>query len=296
MIQRLGKRTGYIPGGVNVGVIWIDERRALMVDTALNGSNGKRALKAIREAGGDVVGILTTHAHADHFGANAVIVNRTGARVYAPLIDEAILRYPELMPRMLYAGADPPASMRGRFLLAEASPVDQVLHPGMVTVEGVEIEVVPLAGHSPGQVGYLVDQVFFCADVVLPADALDKFKIPYLCSVSDHLSSLDVAAAIRYNVAVPGHGAATESLSALIASNRALVKQLLDAIVTSLDEARTMDDIMTRMLEGFDANPSEAAAYFLVQPTIYAALAHLEEAGRVEHIVRDRHSAWIASS
>ncbi|HEV2108534.1 MAG TPA: MBL fold metallo-hydrolase [Thermomicrobiales bacterium] len=294
-MERLSERTGYVAGGVNVGVIWLDERRVLMVDTGLSESNGKRVLKEIQRAGGEVVGILTTHAHADHFGANAAIVRRTGARVYAPPIDEAILRHPELMPRMLYAGADPPASMRGRFLLAESSPVDQVLPPGITFIEGREINVVSLPGHSPGQVGYRVDGVFFCADIVLPEDAIDKFKIPYICSISEHLASLDTVAAVEYDVAMPGHGDVTASLTELILLNRDLVTRLLDAILKSLSEPRTMDDLMVDMLEAFEADPHEAAVYYLIQPTIYAALSHLEQSGQVVNIIRDRRSAWVAS-
>ena len=51
--------------------------------------------------------VLVAHGHADHFGGNATIVKRTAAKVYAPTIDEAILRYPLLLPICLYAGADP---------------------------------------------------------------------------------------------------------------------------------------------------------------------------------------------
>jgi glyoxylase-like metal-dependent hydrolase (beta-lactamase superfamily II) len=123
-IEELSPRVAMIPGGVNVGVLRGDGGRCVLVDTGLNDTSGKKAIKAVREElGGEVVAILTTHAHVDHFGANATVVKRTGAKVYAPAFDEAVLRYPLLQPTLLFAGADPPSSMRGGFMLADPSPV-----------------------------------------------------------------------------------------------------------------------------------------------------------------------------
>ena len=121
----LADRVWVLPGGVNIGVLANDDGQIVLVDTGLNESSAKKALKAVREElGSEVVAVLTTHAHADHFGGNATIVKRTGAVVHAPKFDEAFLRYPLLQPASLFGGADPLDTLRGNFLLAEASPVD----------------------------------------------------------------------------------------------------------------------------------------------------------------------------
>ena len=59
-------------------------------------------------------------------------------------------------------------------MLAEASPVDRIIAESSLTFGGVEIAVVQLRGHSPRQVGFLVDEVFFSADVVVPDSVLEK--------------------------------------------------------------------------------------------------------------------------
>ena len=222
-----------IPGGVNIGVLAADDGRVVLVDTGLNDSSAKKALKVVREElGGEVVAMLTTHAHADHFGGNATVVKRTGAVVHAPAIDEAFLRYPLLQPALLFGGADPLDSLRGGFLLADASPVDAVVRPGAYEVAGVDVEAVPLFGHSPGQLGYVVGDVFFCADVVLPESVLDRYRIPYLFSLTDHLAALERARAVPHRVAVPGHGAVLEAgaLDALIDLNVSLAMRVADAV------------------------------------------------------------------
>ena len=296
MLVELGPRVAAIPGGVNVGVVRADGGRVLLIDTGLNVTSGKKALKVVREEiGGEVVAILTTHAHADHFGANSTVVKRTGARVYAPAPDEAVLRYPLLQPMSLFAGADPLDTLRGGFLLADPGPVDEVVRLGTVEVEGVEVEVIDLAGHSPGQVGYLIDGVFFCADVVLPANVLEKYRIPYLYSVTDHLRALGTAAAVDCHAAVPGHGPVVESLRDLIEVNRGLVEDVGEAVLALAAEPATAEAILTGLLIRFGAAVGDAPSFYLFQPTVFAFLSHLHREGRIGHEVRDGRSLWRAT-
>lgn len=291
--QALGKRVGIVPGGVNVGVVVGESGRAIMIDTGINETNGKKALKSIREElGTEVQAIVTTHGHADHFGANAAVVKRTSAAVYAPTIDEVFLRYPVMQPSLLFGGADPLDALRTGFLLAHASPVDHVYDAGTLTIDGVELTVLDLGGHSPGQKGILVDGVFFCADVVLPESVLAKYRIPYLYSVSDHLTALDLAAQTACEVAVAGHGPLLDDLGAACATNRTLVEQVSEAILEVLPEPETAEDLLTAVFQRFDAPITDAAAFFLLQPTIYAFLSHLERRGEVSHEIEDRRSLW----
>jgi len=297
VLVQLGERIWALPGGVNVGVVRADAGRLLLIDTGLNETAGKKVLKAAREElGGEVVAILTTHGHADHFGANAAVVKRTGARVYAPRLDEAVLRYPEMQPAMLYGGADPMDGLRTPFLLGRASPVDEVIAPGPLAVEGVKVEAIDLAGHSPGQVGYLVDDVFFCADVVLPATVLEKYRIPYLFGVTDHLAALERAAAVSCAAAVPGHGPLldAEGLSAAVAQNRALVEAVAERVLELAAKPATAEEILSGLLIGFGSRAADAPGFYLLQPTAFAVLAHLHRQGRIGHELRDGRSLWTA--
>jgi glyoxylase-like metal-dependent hydrolase (beta-lactamase superfamily II) len=294
-VVELAPRVAMVPGGVNVGVLRGENGRCVLIDTGLHETSAKKVLKAVRdELGGDVVAILTTHAHADHFGGNATVVKRTGAKVYAPSFDEAILRYPLLQPALLFAGADPPPTMRGGFMLAQASPVDVVLSGSRLEIEGFDVEIISLKGHSPNQVGYLVDGIFFCADIVLPESVLEKYRIPYLFSVGDHLASLESCVEVSATATVPGHGPLLDSLRSLRDMNRALVHDVVEKVLEFTSCAITAEALLTRLLRHYGAVVSDAPAYYLLHPTVYAFLSYLQSEGRVTHQVTDGESLWSA--
>ncbi|CAN5637739.1 MBL fold metallo-hydrolase [soil metagenome] len=292
-VHMLSEHAGYIPGAVNIGVIVGASNTCAMIDTGLNDSNARKALKAIeQDLALPVTTIINTHGHADHFGGNAFVVKRTGASVWAPEVDEATIRYPVLQPTMLFAGADPLEAMRRGFLLAEPSPVDVVFGPGPLEFEGVKIDGVALKGHSPGQTGLLIDEVFFCADVVLPPTVLEKYKIPYLYSVSEHILSLERALYTTCKWAVPGHGEVTNSLRESIGMNQRIVSQVSSFIVDSLPTPKPAEQLFVEVLRHFDAPVDNPSAYFLLHPTIYAFLSHLERLGEVGLLFDDRQLLW----
>ncbi len=294
----LADRTWVVPGGVNIGALETGDGQIILVDTGLNDTSAKRALKVVREElGGDVVAILTTHAHADHFGGNATVVKRTGAAVHAPALDEAILRYPLLQPAFLFGGADPLDTLRGNFLLADPSPVDVIVEPGRHEVAGIAVEAIPLFGHSPGQLGYLAGDVFFCADVVLPARVLEKYRIPYLYSLTDYLASLERARVIPHRVAAPGHGAVLRDgdLNALIDQNLSLANRVSEAIVDLAAEPVTAEEVLRHLLMTFGAPVCDAPSFYLLQPTVFAFLSHLHRQDLVQHEVAEGRSLWRRS-
>jgi glyoxylase-like metal-dependent hydrolase (beta-lactamase superfamily II) len=66
-----------------------ESRQAAVIDP---GWNDPMILETIRRRDATVVRIVNTHAHWDHIGGNAALVQATGAPLYAPVGDLALLR------------------------------------------------------------------------------------------------------------------------------------------------------------------------------------------------------------
>ena len=293
MLQQLTERVFVAAGGTNTGVILSDDGRAVLIDTGLNDTHARKVLRAVREdLGTSVRAILTTHGHADHFGANAFVVKRTNAPVYAPDIDEMILRHPLMQTVMLFGGADPVDTLRTRFLLAEDGPVDGVVQPGHQLLEGVEMAVISLAGHSMNQMGFVIDEIFFCADVIFPDSTLEKYRIPYLYGLTEHMDALDYSLSIACRRVVPGHGPIEEAIAGPVQRNRVVIDRTITALLSVLDVPRSADQICVDLFRAVDVPVTDDGGYFLLRPTVSAYLSHLQRVGEVTTEIADKGIVW----
>lgn len=293
MLTQLSDRVYLLPGGVNIGMVRLDDSHVMLIDAGLNDTAARKALRAsIDELGSEIVAIVTTHGHADHFGGNAFLVKRTGAAVYAPRIEEAMLRYPILQPALLYGGADPLDSLRTDFLLADASPVDVVYDAGRVDVVGLPVEAVSLAGHSINQMGIRVDGVLFAADVLSPEVVIEKYRVPYLFSLTDHLETLEKLRSIPADATVPGHGPWLENSTDLLELNVAVVTQTMEMTLAACMSPATVSQVSQSVLNAHGAATADATGFYLLQPTIAAYLTHLTRKGALYHSVEANQSLW----
>ena len=113
--------------------------RAVMVDP---GDEPERLLAAAQALGVEIEAILITHCHFDHIGAVAPVARATGAPVYCPKMEVALLS--DIMSWV------PPGF--GPFENWE--PEHTVEGGERLTLAGMEFEVLPTPGHSPGHVTY----------------------------------------------------------------------------------------------------------------------------------------------
>ncbi len=120
------------------------------------GGEGKYVLQAIEQSGLDIRYVLITHAHFDHIGASASVVEAAGAQ---------LALHPEDKPLLESGGG---ASRWG--VSVEPCPVpDVMLSDGdVIEVGTLSFEVLHTPGHSPGGVTfYEADQgVAFDGDVL----------------------------------------------------------------------------------------------------------------------------------
>lgn len=294
MATQLSRCVYILPGGSNIGVVIAADGRAVLIDSGLNDTPARKALKFVREElGTEIAAIINTHGHADHFGGNAWLVKRTGAQVFAPDLDEMTLRHPLMQPIMLYGGADPADALRTSFLVADASPVNGIIRSGKGTYAGIEIEAISLGGHSMNQLGYLIDGVFFCADVVFPEATLQKYPIPYLYGLTEHLQSLEASKGVKCDHVIPGHGPALGSIDELVQLNLDAINRVVATMLEIVDRPMLADEICRALFRRMNLLMPDPQAYYLLRPTVQAYLAHLERTGDLRLEMQDMSVVWL---
>jgi hydroxyacylglutathione hydrolase len=143
------------PVGENCFVMRRDgSDRGLIVDP---GEEADRILHAVDELGLTIDAILVTHTHFDHIGAVAPVARATGAPVYCPELETAVLA--DIMSYVPWPGFGP----------YESYEADETVAGGeRLELAGLEIDVIFTPGHSPGHVSYSIpaEQALFSGDVL----------------------------------------------------------------------------------------------------------------------------------
>ncbi|MDQ3849376.1 MAG: MBL fold metallo-hydrolase [Actinomycetota bacterium] len=128
--------------------------RALMIDP---GDEAPRLLEAVEQLGVRLEAILLTHTHFDHVGAVAPVARATGAPVYCPKLEVAVLR--DIMAYVPWPGFGPFESW---------DPEHTVEGGETLELAGFRIDVLFTPGHSPGHVTYSIrdEAALFSGDVL----------------------------------------------------------------------------------------------------------------------------------
>ena len=168
------------------------------------GPDDPEHLARVREAAGDIEGVLLTHGHSDHSAG----VEALGAPLlWGRASGEGEM---EAMRRALEAGSiDASGDLLGP--ATSYSPLDENVGP---------FTVVATPGHAADHVAFVKDDVCFCGDLILGTGSTIVPPAAGGGSLTDYLSSLDRLAALDVELLAPGHGPWITDPAAKIAEYR----------------------------------------------------------------------------
>ena len=132
-----------------------DASQAVVVDP---GDEGSRILAELQSRGISAVeAILLTHTHFDHVGAVAELARATGAPVYCPELEVAVLA--DINAFVRFPGFGPFEDYEADHTVAGGETLE---------LAGMNFEVTFTPGHSPGHVSYKVldEPALFSGDVL----------------------------------------------------------------------------------------------------------------------------------
>jgi glyoxylase-like metal-dependent hydrolase (beta-lactamase superfamily II) len=181
----------------------------------------ERLLAAVRESGHDSTGvqsIVITHHHADHVGSLAALVAATGATVYAPALDTAIIRGQTARPR------PNTRVITGRLLGPLLVRFEPKVQPAAIDQEVTEGDGLPLPagltaiftpGHTAGHTSYLLagrdGGILFAGDAAgargsKAAPPVDAVFGMFTEDLDEARRSFAKLAGMQFEVMLPGHG------------------------------------------------------------------------------------------
>ncbi|HVR05559.1 MAG TPA: MBL fold metallo-hydrolase, partial [Solirubrobacteraceae bacterium] len=255
--------------------------------------------------------VVCTHAHSDHYGQAATIVERTGCELWMHPNYEHMAAWAEdsdaaFARRLEIARQSGVPEEPLRRYAAERSSHDSgiaaVIAPNRPLLPGVTIAtdlgewtVHETPGHAPSHVCLFQPErrLLISGDHLLGRISL-YFDYGYSPDpVGEFMHSLDVVQGLNARLCLPGHGRTFTDVDAHIEGNRALVRQRL---------RRTLEVIAPEPLTAFDAAPliyddvpfSPLTAAWLLTETL-AFLLHLELTGAVRRIAGEP-ERWTAAT
>jgi hydroxyacylglutathione hydrolase len=186
--------------GIVVGVFqencWVigsrRTREGIVIDP---GDEAEKILALARDMGLNVKLIINSHAHIDHIMGVRDVQERTGAKFLLHPDDLEIARG---MPRSAarFLGYEPPPPPEPDAPLADGDTVE---------VEGLQLKVIHVPGHTPGSVAYYANGLLFSGDTLFRG-SIGRTDLPggsypqIMSSIIDRLLVLP-----EETIVLPGH-------------------------------------------------------------------------------------------
>ncbi len=293
-LKKITERVYYITNPANIGVVKDGEKSVILIDSGLDDDAGKKVLKLLEENGLFPKAIINTHSHADHCGGNRYIKEKTGATIYAPEVESAIIQYPSLEPIYLFSGASPLKDLQNKFLMAKPSNVDYVIKKDekRLKFDEVELNIIPLPGHATNQIGIGADDVLFCADSIFSEDVLKRHKVPFYVDIDKTRETLRFLRDSRYKFYVPSHAEPRESLAELADANLEAIDGVERYLLDGFHGRKTTEQVLKEVCDHYEIKMKGVQQYYLMNTVAMAYLSSLHTRGKLKADVRDNSLFW----
>ena len=286
-LVQITDQTYYIESPAKIGLVRLDGTDVCLIDSGNDKDAGRRVRKLLDANGWRLTAIYNTHSNADHIGGNRYLQGQTGCRIFAPGVECAFTRRPELEPSFLYGGY-PCRDLRHKFLMAQESDAEPLTADALPKGFGA----IELPGHFFDMVGYRTpDDVVFLADCLSSRETLEKYQVSFVYDVAAYLRTLEMVKGLSARMFVPAHAPAAEDVSELAQLNIDKVHEIAEKILGLCAEPASFESVLQRLFAGYGLRMT-FEQHVLVGSTVRSYLSWLRDAGRLDVEFEDNVLLW----
>lgn len=303
-LVQLSKHVFYIKYPTNIGIISAEEEKRLyLIDTANDDESVQRIIDFLKERfpGFRIAAALNTHAHADHCGGNARLMEKTGCEIWAGKGTDALLENPDIEMNIIWGGTAV-KELQTRYFIARKSRASKILEEGKAerihagNGKFIAVEPIPLGGHYIRQLGFLVTdtdgkKTLFMGDAISGRNVIRKYWIQYLLDEAGTKETLSRLPSIDADFYVPSHGQLVNDIEGLSELNLIAVLETENLILDIIRTPKTAEEILKEVADR-NGITLKAAQFVLIGSTIRSYLSALRDEGRADYEIRENRMFW----
>jgi len=214
-------------GSTNIGIC-----NGVMIDTDIDPLHVKAMLGDLQEGSIAIDSILNTHAHPDHFGGNAYVAKKTGARILATKKQLPFMEEQRVLELVTYCAKAPSFESDYSVRAIPSCVVDEIINEEGVALHGDEFIFIPFQGHAWHQHGVLTpDGVLFAGDVIMAREQIEKYKLPVIVDVEQAIADIHLLMQEKYDSCVFSHVPFSDKYRPLLERNLSLIQEIGEKIL-----------------------------------------------------------------
>ena len=261
----------------------LTERDIVLMDTGYARLDRSALTNLIEDNGFRLRGIICSHAHFDHTGNVRYLQQRYGCQAAAQIIEAGISVNPDSY-RANYV-----ALTYGKIqelFLEECFTADRVLRESdtSLTLDGRTFGILPLPGHTAGQLGFTTpDGVAYIGDALLDQSLIDGAKLPTSMFIAKDLESKAYLKTTDYKAYILAHKSVVQpkALGAVIDHNIAVIQSKRAELLALLEDGMTFPEWIGAFCKQENVRTHNEMKFSIVERNFSNFVSWLTDSGAV---------------
>lgn len=279
----------------------IDDKKIILLDSGLPGEPALELIRLLMDY--EVAGIIATHAHADHLGANAYYRER-GAVIAMPDFEALCIESEENLKA--WYNLFSPGEIKELFG-GMICKTDILLPPDATEIEicGCKFEIIYTPGHTPGHISVRTpDDVLYLSDALMSGSDCERAKLPYAFSMELDEGTREMLRGVKASAFILAHGGvvgngiggAVQNIDTLIEQNAACWRRCFDSVMSFFSEPLTMTQAVKVIIEGLNIkSATNLYGFRIIERNVRSFIDYLADIGRLKPVIRDN-QIWYSTA